>query len=81
MKWKFVCLRFHNLISKPANDHNRIPTFGLQRSRLPMRFFDDLVKEMNKSILRVGHRLSLGNEAAVHHYILPVPTQALITDL
>jgi len=44
-----------------------------------MRLFDDFVKEMNKSILRVGHRLSLANEAAVHHYILPVPTQTMIS--
>jgi hypothetical protein len=75
MKWKLVCIQFNNLLAKPTNDRNHISNFVLQRSRLPMRLFDDLVKEIIKAIL-VGHRSSIGNEAAVHHYILPLPTQA-----
>ena len=30
------------------------------------------MSELDESILRVGHRMSLGTEAAVHEYISPV---------
>lgn len=54
------------------NDHHRIRTYGLRRSRMPMIAFEKLVGDLDESILRVGYRMSLGTEAAVHEYISPV---------
>jgi hypothetical protein len=37
-----------------------------------MTYFQSLVFDLDKSILRVGNRMSLRNEAAVHEYTSPV---------
>ena len=55
------------------DNHYRINSFILHRSRLPMSHFRDIVIGLDKSILRVGKRMDLENEAGVHDYISPVP--------
>jgi hypothetical protein len=72
--WKDVESWFGNLDKSLPNDHHRIRTYRLRRSRMPMIVFEKLVGELDGSILRVGHRMSLGTEAAVHQYISPVGT-------
>src|SRR5438045_8149607 len=37
-----------------------------------MVIFDNVIKGFDKSVLRVGNRLSLTNEAATHIYLSPV---------
>lgn len=72
IKWTDVASRFLNLKSTFPNDHKRIPTFPLKRSRMPMEYFQNLIFDLDKSILRVGNRMSLTNEAAIHEYASPV---------
>ena len=72
MKWTDVESRFLNLKPTFPNDHTRIPTFPLKRSRIPMVYFERLIFDVDKSILRVGNRMSLTNEAAIHEYTSPV---------
>jgi len=72
INWTDVESRFLNLKPTFPNDHTRIPTFPLKRSRMPMVYFESLILEFDKSILRVGNRMSLTNEAAIHEYTSPV---------
>jgi len=72
MKWEDICTRFRNLKPTFPNDHTRIDTFPLKRCRMPMGHFHEMVCELDKGISRVGSRLSLANEAAVHEYAAPV---------
>ena len=74
IKWKDVSSHFRNLRpALPDDNHFRISGFILHRSRLPIGHFRDIVTGLDKSILRVGNRMSLENEASVHDYISPVP--------
>jgi hypothetical protein len=68
MTWKFVSKRFTNLKPPYPDGHERIPNFPLQRARLPMLHYEHLLQDLDKGILRVGPRISLENEAAVHEY-------------
>lgn len=65
---------FRNLDNSLTDDYQRIRTYGLRRSRIPMNLFEKLAAELDESILRVGHRMSLDTEAAVQKYISPVDT-------
>jgi hypothetical protein len=72
IKWGDVSGRFTNLLRKIQDNHHRIPTVQLRRSRIPTSLYRIMCEGLQKSILRVGHRLSLGNEASVSAYISPV---------
>ena len=72
IEWGDVSVRFTNLLPKIQDNHHRIPTVPLRRSRIPTSLYRIMCEGLQKSILRVGHRLSLRNEGSVSAYIGPV---------
>jgi hypothetical protein len=74
--WREVASRFVNLKPTFPDTHERIDTFPLRRCRMPMEYFESLIREFDKSVLRVGHDRSFINVAAVHEYTSPVPSSS-----
>jgi hypothetical protein len=72
IKWKDVAPTIRNLPPTQPNTYLRIPEFVLCRARMPWDMFEQLVRELDRSIVRVGRQAQLQNEAGVHDYIHPV---------
>jgi hypothetical protein len=72
IKWKDVAPTIRNLPPTQPNTYLRIPEFALRRARMPWDMFEQLVRELDRSIVRVGRQAQLQNEAGVHDYIRPV---------
>lgn len=71
--WREVASQFVNLKAPAFLDtHECIDTFPLRRCRMPMEYFESLIREFDKSVVRVGANRGLIYVAAVHEYTSPV---------
>ena len=58
-------------------DHRAIPNYPLNRSRLPLVIFEEILSELDVARRNLGERRNLENESAVQLYIHPIPSAIL----
>jgi len=58
-------------------DHQSIRPYRLQRSRLPMPFFQYICGQLDISRMTLGRMSMLANEAAKQAYMSPIPSTLL----
>jgi hypothetical protein len=49
IKWQDVSGKFLNLLNEVVDNHNRIPTYTLRRSRIPMIHYRKMINSFEKS--------------------------------